>query len=65
MKNLTLKIKKLGISIYVRSFYKYKSFYIIPGLTAEYLKLATKTDIDFEIKILCFGVGIKFFKNHY
>lgn len=63
MKAFIINIGKFGISFYVRSFWKYKTFYIVPGFTLEYLNGAMQKQVDFELKILCFGIGIKLFKK--
>jgi hypothetical protein len=61
MKQLTISIFKIGFSIYGREFWKYNEFYF-PGLSISYLDIISRIQIDLELKIFCFGFGVKFFK---
>lgn len=56
-------IFKLGLSIYGRSFLKYKEFYIVPGVTLSFRKAHNLSKIDIELKILCFGIGVQLYKK--
>lgn len=62
MKELKFSIFKIGFIIYARTFWKWREFYF-PGLSVAFANIATQRQIDFEIKILCFGIGVKLFKK--
>lgn len=63
MKEIRFSILKVGIGFHARQFWKYKTFYIIPGVTIEANNNDYWANIQIELNILCFGLGIKFFRK--
>lgn len=55
MKRIGFKIKTFSLYLYVRSFWKYKQFFLLPALTAEFVSRS----LDLELKFLCFGIGLR------
>lgn len=55
MKRIGLSIKSFGIYLYVRSFWKYRQFFLLPTISLE----IPKRSLDLEIKFLCFGFGLR------
>lgn len=49
-------IGRVGVSVYVREYWKYKSWFIIPGVSVD----AVNGYVDIEAKILFVGIGIRF-----
>lgn len=63
MKALIIEFFGIGFSIYIRSFWEYKEFYF-PGISVTFGNLISMHKVDFEIKILCFGIGFYIFKKN-
>lgn len=59
MKGICLHFGRLGLSLYGRSFWQYRQFFLLPTVTAEYGK-GYDVHVDLEIKLLCFGIGVRF-----
>lgn len=57
--SLGLHLLRLGIFLYAREYIKYNSWFIIPGITIDIVN-GFDYYIDIEVKILCFGFGIRF-----
>lgn len=55
MKRIGFSIGKFGLYLYVRSFWKYKQFFLLPAVTAEFVSRS----LDLELKLLCFGIGLR------
>lgn len=55
MKRIGFNIKKFSLYLYVRSFWNYKQFFLLPAVTAEF----TRRGLDLELKALCFGAGLR------
>lgn len=51
-------IGRVGVSVYVREYWKYKSWFIIPGVSVDAVNDGRYVDI--EAKILFVGIGIRF-----
>lgn len=49
-------IGRVGVSVYVREYWEYKSWFIIPGVSVD----AVNGYVDIEAKILFVGIGIRF-----
>lgn len=49
-------IGRVGVSVYVREYWKYKSWFIVPGVSVD----AVNGYVDIEAKILFVGIGIRF-----
>lgn len=52
-------IGRVGVSVYVREYWKYKSWFIIPGVSVDAVNVTVVT-VDIEAKILFVGIGIRF-----
>lgn len=52
-------IGRVGVSVYVLEYWKYKSWFIIPGVSVDAVNGYDRC-LDFELKAFCFGVGIRF-----
>lgn len=50
---------RIGLSLYIREYWKYKAFFLYPALSAEFVNGYDRF-VDFEIKFLCFGIGVRF-----
>lgn len=55
MKRIGIKIGTFSVYLYVRSFWKYKQFFILPAVTVEFVSRS----LDLELKHLCFGIGLR------
>lgn len=55
MKRIGFKIKKFSLYLYLRSFWKYKQFFLLPAVSAEFVSRS----LDLELKFLCFGIGLR------
>lgn len=53
-----LYILRIGFVLFVREYWKYKSFVIFPTITIDFVK-GKDQYIDFEFKFLCFGFGFR------
>lgn len=49
-------IGRVGVSVYVREYWKYKSWFVVPGVSVD----AVNGYVDIEAKILYVGIGIRF-----
>jgi len=65
MIQLTFSLSKLGFAVFARTFWKYKEFYIIPGVVVSFANLESRRKLDIEIKILCFGIGFQLYLKKY
>lgn len=54
MKTIGFHIGRIGFYLYLQSLWKYKQFYLTPGVMVEGVK-----GHDIEIKLLCFSVGFR------
>jgi hypothetical protein len=52
-------IGRVGVSVYVREYWKYKSWFIIPGVSVDAVNGYDRY-VDIEAKILFIGIGIRF-----
>ena len=52
-------IGRVGVSVYVLEYWKYKSSFIIPGVSVDAVNGYDRY-VDIEAKILFFGIGIRF-----
>lgn len=52
-------IWRFGICVYVREYWKYKSWFIIPGVSVDAVN-GYDCYLDVELKALFVGVGIRF-----
>lgn len=59
MKTIGFHIKRLGLFLYLQNYYRYKQFYITPGVIVEGV-IGYDAYFDLEIKLLCFAVGVRF-----
>lgn len=50
-------IGRVGVSVYVREYWKYKSWFIVPGVSVD---AVNDRYVDIEAKILFVGIGIRF-----
>jgi hypothetical protein len=50
---------RVGVSVYVREYWKYKSWFIIPGVSVDAVNGYDRY-VDIEAKILFVGIGIRF-----
>lgn len=50
---------RVGVSVYVREYWKYKSWFIIPGVSVDAVNGSDRY-VDIEAKILFVGIGIRF-----
>lgn len=55
MKRIGFKIKKFSLYLYLRSFWKYKQFFLLPAISVEFVSRS----LDLELKFLCFGIGLR------
>lgn len=56
MRRFCIRIKNFCLCLYARTFYAHRQYFIVPGLTVE---TYAKRSFDIELKILCFGFGIR------
>lgn len=54
-----LYVFRLGIVLYAREYFKYKSWFVVPGVTIDSIN-GFDSYLDFELKFLCVGFGIRF-----
>lgn len=59
MKTIGFHIGRIGFYLYLQSLWKYKQFYLTPGVMVEGVKGHDVFYFDFEIKLLCFAVGVR------
>ena len=52
-----LHLWRIGLFIFMREYFKYKSWFILPGVSIDFIKGYDRC-ISIEIKFLCFGVGV-------
>lgn len=52
-------VGRVGVYLYAREYMKYNQYYIIPGVSVDAVNGYDRY-VDIELKILCFGVGIRF-----
>ena len=52
-------IGRVGICVYVREYWKYKSWFIVPGVSVDAVNGYDRY-VDIEVKILFVGIGIRF-----
>lgn len=57
MVQIGFHIWRIGLYLFAREYMKYNQYYIIPGVSVD---AVTDRYVDVELKILCFGVGIRF-----
>lgn len=50
---------RAGLFFFVREFWRYKNFYLIPTVATSFVKGYDRY-FDIEIKFLCFGFGVRF-----
>lgn len=50
---------KVGIYLFCREYLKYNSWFIIPGVSIDGINGYDRY-LDVELKLLCFGVGVRF-----
>lgn len=53
MKTIGFHIGRIGFYLYLQSLWKYKQFYLTPGVMVEGVK-GHDVFLDIEIKLLCF-----------
>lgn len=53
-------IGRVGVSVYVREYWKYKSWFIIPGVSVDAVNGYDRY-VDIEAKILFVGIGIRLY----
>lgn len=58
MKTIGFHIGRIGFYLYLQSLWKYKQFYLTPGVMVEGVK-GHDVYLDIEIKLLCFSVGFR------
>lgn len=58
MKTVGFHIGCIGFYLYLQSLCRYKQFYLTPGVMVGGIK-GHDVCLDFEIKLLCFAVGIR------
>lgn len=68
MKTTGFHIGRIGFYLYLQGLWRYKQFYLTPGVTVEGVK-GHDVYLDIGIKLLCFSVGfrliwIKTKRNH-
>lgn len=56
MKTIGFHIGRIGFYLYLQSLWKYKQFYLTPGVMVEGVK-GHDVYLDIEIKLLCFSAG--------
>lgn len=54
-----IHFNRIGLCMYAHEYWKYKTFYLYPALTVEVVN-GYDHFADFEIKLLCFGIGMRF-----
>lgn len=59
MKRLGFNISRFGIYFFIRSFLKYNSLFLFPGISIDFIN-GFDIYIDIEVKFLFFGIGIRF-----
>lgn len=52
-------IGQVGVSVYVREYWKYKSWFVVPGVSVDVVNGYDRY-VDIEAKILFVGIGIRF-----
>lgn len=52
-------VGRVGVSVYVREYWKYKGWFIIPGVSVDAVNSYGRY-VDIEAKILFVGIGIRF-----
>lgn len=52
-------IGRVGVSVYVRDYWKYKSWFIVPGVSVDAVNGYDRY-VDIEVKVLFVGIGIRF-----
>lgn len=62
MKALVINVFKIRFSLYARSFWQFKEFFF-PGISVSLRHGDIGKWVDFEVKILCFGIGINILKR--
>ena len=55
MKRIGFKIKTFSVYLYMRSFWRYRQFFLLPAVSVEFVNRS----LDLELKILCFGIGLR------
>lgn len=58
MKTIGFHIGRIGFYLYQQSLWKYKQFYLTPGVMVEGVK-GHDVYLDIEIKLLFFSVGFR------
>lgn len=58
MKTIGFHIGRIGFYLYLQSLWKYKQFYLTPGVMVEGVK-GHDVYLYIEIKLLCFSVGFR------
>lgn len=59
---LGFALGSLGLVFYAREYWKYKSWFVVPGLSVDYVS-GYDYYVDIEIKILFLGFGLRFIKR--
>ena len=54
-----LYLMRLGLVIYAREYWKYKSWFVFPGVTIDAIN-GYDAYLDVELKVLFLGFGIRF-----
>lgn len=52
-------IWRVGLYLFAREYLKYNSWFIVPGVSIDLVNGYDRY-LDVELKLLCFGVGIRF-----
>lgn len=52
-------IWRIGVYLYALEYLKYNVWFIIPGLSIEFVNGYDRR-FDIEVKLLCFGIGVRF-----
>ena len=52
-------IGRVGVCVYVREYWKYKSWFVVPGVSVDAVNGYDRY-VDIEAKILFVGIGIRF-----
>lgn len=59
MKYTGFHVSRFGLYFFGRNAWKYRQFYVVPGVAVEMVR-GRDYYIDVEIKLLCFGFGVRF-----
>lgn len=62
MRQIRFTILKVGITFHARQFWKYKCFWIVPGVTVG-VNSDFHNRIEIELNFLCFAIGVSLFKK--